>query len=341
MDSQQEVKTVLTPKDYQSDVDVRWCPGCGDYAILKMLTKAWAEVQVPKKDLLVVSGIGCSSRLPYYTDAYGFHTLHGRGPTVAIGAKMINPQLSVWLITGDGDALSIGGNHFLHLIRRNADIKLLLFNNEIYGLTKGQASPTSKRGLKTKSTPFGAIDRPMLPLPLALTAGATFVARTVDADASHMKEVFKVAATHRGTAIIEILTNCIIFNDGTFSPYEKKDTRPDATIKLVDGQPLRFGKASEKGIILDGFNLRPVDLKKQPEMENQLIIHRTGHEAEGLQSLLARMTFPDMPLATGILRQVNETVYEDAVAQVESSALATKGKPDLDRLLRGKETWTQ
>lgn len=331
--------TALGAKDYQSGADVRWCPGCGDYAILKTLTTAWAEAGIPRKDLLVVSGIGCSSRLPYYTSGYGFHTLHGRGPTVALGAKLVNPDLSVWLITGDGDALSIGGNHFLHLIRRNADIKLLLFNNEIYGLTKGQASPTSKPGLKTKTTPYGAVDRPMAPLPLALTAGATFVARAVDAHPTQMKAVFLAAAQHKGTAIIELLTNCIIFNDGAFQPFEKKETRPEATIEMTPGQPLLFGKNRQKGIVLKGFVPEVVDLEVAPERRHEVLVHQSTAEAEPLQQMLAKMCYPEMPLATGIFRQVSEPTYEEKAAGITRAARMKHGLGNLDALLEGKESW--
>ena len=334
-------KETLSAKDYQSEADPRWCPGCGDYAILKTLTKTWAQLSIPKENLLVVSGIGCSSRLPYYTSGYGFHTLHGRGPTVALGAKMVNPDLSVWLVTGDGDALSIGTNHFVHLIRRNADVNVLLFNNEIYGLTKGQASPTSKAGLKTKTTPFGAFDRPMKPLPLALASGASFVARTVDANPKEMQAVFLAAARHKGTSVVEVLTNCIIFNDGAFFDYENKKQRPNATIALADGEPLLFGDKKQMGLVQEGFSLKKVDLSQNPGLKDKVLRHNSQGGGEGLQELLARLEYPKMPLATGIIRQLEIPVYEDEANFVEMEALKAKGAPSLDKILKGDETWSQ
>lgn len=329
----------LTKKDFQSDVDSRWCPGCGDYAVLNMLTAVWAELGIKKENLVVISGIGCSSRLPYYTDAYGFHTIHGRAPTVALGSKLANPDLDVWVVTGDGDSLSIGGNHFMHLMRRNPNVKVLLFNNEIYGLTKGQASPTSQSGLKTKSTPFGSIDQPVKPLSLALTSGASFVGRIVDAYGPHMKKVLLAAGRHKGVSVVEILTNCIIFNDKVFNDFEKRDLRQDSTVELADGQPMLYGKNKDKGVILDGLKLKTVDLNEHPEMKDKVLVHKTNAEGFGMPELLAASSYPEVPLPIGIFKQVDRPVYEESVRQQEAMVVEQKGKGDLNKILMSGETW--
>src|SRR5713101_4115222 len=256
MDTVADKKPQLTRKDFQSDQEVRWCPGCGDYSILAQVQKVMPELNIPRENVVFVSGIGCSSRFPYYMNTYGFHSIHGRAPAIATGLKTTRPDLQVWVVTGDGDALSIGGNHFIHMLRRNVDINYILFNNRIYGLTKGQYSPTSELGKKAKSTPYGSVDRPFNPLSLALGAEATFVARSVDVFQSHLKATLKRAAAHQGTAFIEILQNCNIFNDGAWENLTERDLRDDNTLAIEHGQPLIFGKNKDKGIRMDGLDLQ-------------------------------------------------------------------------------------
>ena len=324
-----------TRKDFLSSTEPRWCPGCGDYSILNALTSTWAGLGIPRHNFLAVSGIGCSSRLPYYLSTYGFHTLHGRAPTVAIGAKLANPDLSVWVITGDGDGLSIGGNHLIHLIRRNADINVLIFNNEIYGLTKGQASPTSKNGIVTKSSPFGSIDRPLNPLSLALASGATFVARAVDTNAEMLKQVFQRASEHRGTSIVEIFTNCIVFNDGVFQPFENKKARDDATVELVDGSPLFYGKNKDKVLVADGFTLKSsaVDSAQEP------VVFDSKAQDPTLAEILARVSYDPLPLPVGVLRQVESEVFEQQLLQQETDQIKSKGEGDLQKLFTAGDCW--
>src|SRR5688572_13760803 len=250
--------STLTKKDLKSDQEVRWCPGCGDYAILNIVQGVVAELGVPREKLCFVSGIGCSSRFPYYMNTYGFHSIHGRAPAVATGLKTANPNLHVWMVTGDGDGLSIGGNHLAHILRRNVDVKILLFNNEIYGLTKGQYSPTSPLGLRTKTSPMGAVDRPFNPISFALGCGATFVARTIDTHQKHMEDVLRAAAAHKGAAFVEIFQNCVIFNDGCFDDVANRTVRDDKTVDLRPGQPMVYGKGGDKGLALSGFDVKTV-----------------------------------------------------------------------------------
>ena len=263
--------TKLTRKDFQSDQEVRWCPGCGDYAILASVQKVMPELGIPKENIVFVSGIGCSSRFPYYMNTYGFHTIHGRAPAIATGLKTTRPDLQVWVITGDGDALSIGGNHFLHVLRRNVDVKILLFNNRIYGLTKGQYSPASELGKKTKSTPYGSIDAPLVPLQVALGANASFVARTVDVDPQHLQGVLHRMAAHKGSAIVEIYQNCPVFNDGAFDKLTDKATKHDATMRLEQGKPVVFSGGT-KGIRLNGFEPEVVTLGENGVTEKDLLV---------------------------------------------------------------------
>jgi 2-oxoglutarate ferredoxin oxidoreductase subunit beta len=324
----------LTKKDFKSDQEVRWCPGCGDYAILNTVQGLLAGLGIPKEDIVVVSGIGCSSRFPYYVDTYGFHSIHGRAPAVASGIKTANPELSVWLATGDGDGLSIGGNHMIHLLRRNVDIKVLLFNNEIYGLTKGQYSPTSPVGLRTKSTPYGSVDRPFDPISLALGAGATFVARTIDTHAKHMTAVLEAAAKHRGTAFVEIYQNCVIFNDGAFDAVAEKSVRDDRTVDLRSGQPLVFGKEQDKGVVLDGFETRIVSAAEAS-------IWDPSTPTPGPGFMLCQMDQePLKPRPIGIFRQVEAPVFEDGVHAQIDQEIEKKGRGSLEQLVYGGETWT-
>ena len=328
----------LTKKDFATDQEVRWCPGCGDYAILAAVQGVFPELGIPKENFVVVSGIGCAARFPYYMNTYGFHSIHGRAPAVATGVKLANPDLSVWIATGDGDALSIGGNHIIHLMRRNVDVKLLLFNNRIYGLTKGQYSPTSEMGKRTKSTPFGSVDRPFNPISVAIGAGATFVARSVDVYAPHMKETLHRAAAHRGTAFMEIFQNCNIFNDGAWEPYREKELRDDNLLHLHDGQPLVFGKSKDKGIRMKGPFEPEVVTLGNGVAESDLVVHdEKGPIAYAF--MLAQMEAPAFPVPIGVYRNVDAPVFDHAMRDQIAQVTAKKGKGDLKALLYGGETW--
>ncbi len=329
----------LTRKDFQTDQEVRWCPGCGDYAILAAVQSVFPELGIPREKFAVVSGIGCSSRFPYYMNTFGFHTIHGRAPAVATGLKLARPELEVWVATGDGDSLSIGGNHTIHMLRRNVGLKVLLFNNKIYGLTKGQYSPTSEIGKKAKSTPFGSVDRPFSPLALALGAGATFLARSVDVFQPHMKTTLKRVASHKGTAFTEILQNCNIFNDGAWDAIAEKDVRDDHVLFLEHGKPLVFGKAKDKGIRMNGFDIEVVTLGPGVS-EADLLVHDERHPSLAYAFMLASMdSRPGFPTPVGILRAVDHASYEDLVNEQVRQIVASKGKGDLGKLLRGPETW--
>lgn len=327
-----------TKKDFVSNQDIRWCSGCGDYHIHNALTSTWSKLGIKKENFAVISGIGCSSRFPYYANTFGFHTIHGRAPTVAMGAKLANPDLSVWVITGDGDGLSIGGNHLIHAIRRNPDINIILFNNEIYGLTKGQTSPTSQKGLKTKSTPLGSLDAPIKPLPLAVTAGATFVARVVDTNLAMMRQVFAQASDHKGLSFIEAYTNCVIFNDGAFAKEESRIDRKDATIELKHGEPLIFGKNSDKGIVLDGLSPKAVTIGENGITKEDLLVHDETLEDPAYAYMLSNMKYPDLPTPVGIFRRIKRETYETMVREQESEA-AKRVPADLGKLLNSKDSW--
>ena len=327
----------LKPRDLASDQEVRWCPGCGDYGIIKAVQKALAGLNVPRENMVIVSGIGCASRFPYYMSTYGFHGIHGRAPALATGAKLANPDLSVWAIGGDGDLMSIGGNHLIHVLRRNVDITVLLFNNRIYGLTKGQFSPTTGLGVVTKTSPMGSIDPPFDPMALALGAGATFAARSVDRWTPHLTEIIAAAHAHKGAAFVEILQNCIIFNDGAFEAALGKGVRDDKTIKLRHGDPAIFGKDGNKGIVLDGMGLRAVELGDQYSEADVLRYDETNR---GLASMMASMEFPQMPMPMGILRRVEAPSYNDALDAQIGLAREKRGEPSLDDLFRAGDTWT-
>jgi 2-oxoglutarate/2-oxoacid ferredoxin oxidoreductase subunit beta len=328
-----------TKKDFQTDQEVRWCPGCGDYAILSAVQSVFPELGIPKEKFVVISGIGCSSRFPYYMNTFGFHTIHGRAPAVATGLKVTRPELEVWVATGDGDALSIGGNHTIHMLRRNVGLKVLLFNNKIYGLTKGQYSPTSEIGKKAKSTPYGSVDRPFNPLSLALGAEATFVARSVDVFQAHLKAVLRRAAAHQGTAFIEILQNCNIFNDGAWESLTEKDVKDDHTILLEHGKPLVFGKNRDKGIRMNGINLEVVALGGDVT-EKDLIVHDEAHSNPAYAFLLSRMDgAPGFPTPLGVLHAVDAPRYEAGMNEQLRQVIAKKGKGDLGQLLRAGDTW--
>ena len=328
----------LTKKDFVTPNDVRWCPGCGDYAILNAVQRTLPELGIPREKFVVVSGIGCSSRFPYYMNTYGFHTIHGRAPTVATGVKVANPDLSVWMITGDGDGLSIGANHLLHLLRRNLDINVLLFNNRIYGLTKGQYSPTSEVGKKTKSTPVGSVDHPINPLLFALGSEATFVARTTDTDMKHMVETFKAAQAHKGTSFVEVFQNCVIFNNKTFDSVTSRDVKDDQVLLLEEGKPLIFGSDCKRGIRLNGLDPEIVDLGEDVS-EEDLLVHQPKSPNSAYANLLAQMTYPTFPTPVGILRQLEgRETYEDALVQQVDQA-QSEGAGNLQELLTGKNSW--
>ena len=298
----------LTKKDFTSDQEVRWCPGCGDYAILAAIQKTMPELGIPKEKIVFISGIGCSSRFPYYMDTYGFHTIHGRAPAIASGLRAVNPDLTVWVVTGDGDSLSIGGNHFIHAIRRNIDLNILLFNNEIYGLTKGQYSPTSSQGTVAKSTPYGSLDYPFNPLSVAMGAESTFIARTFDQDMKGMGEVFKNAQQHRGTSVIEILQNCVIFNDAVFAGTTSKDVRADNILYLEHDKPLIFGKNKDKGIALDGMTPKVVNVADVGM--DDILVHNEHLVDPAYAGMLCRMKNPDFPVVMGVIRSTKRPVYE-------------------------------
>ena len=319
----------LTRKDFQSGLEVRWCPGCGDYAILAQIQKALPDLGIPREKFVFVSGIGCSSRFPYYMNTYGFHTIHGRAPAVALGLKCGNPDLSVWVITGDGDGLSIGTNHLIHCLRRNVDLNILLFNNRIYGLTKGQYSPTSELGKKTKSSPVGTIEEPIRPIRLALAAEATFAARTVAADQGHLRETLDAAARHRGTSFVEILQNCRVFNDGTFELIISRQTSENERVLLHHGEPIRFGPNGGKGIAVRNMEPQVVDLEKGEASVGELLVHDVRSTSPALASLLAALEPPDFPMALGVFRDVEKPTYDDSLMSQIESVTAQRGKGDV------------
>lgn len=329
----------LTAKDLASDQDIRWCPGCGDYSILAQMKKALAPLGIPREKFVFVSGIGCSSRFPYYMNTYGFHSIHGRAPTFATGLKACRPDLQVWVITGDGDGLSIGGNHLVHAIRRNVDIKIVLFNNEIYGLTKGQYSPTSRQGTRTKSSPMGSIETPLHPLSIAIGAEATFVARTVDVDVNHLTETLRRAAAHKGSAFVEIYQNCKIFNDGVFEYATDKSIKAENTLYLEHRKPLIFGKDRNKGIRLHGLDPEVVALGNGITADD-LLIHDEKAEEPSLAYLLSRMVYPRFPECIGVFRCVERPTYDDLLNSQIEQVIKTKGRGKLDELFASDDVWT-
>lgn len=328
---------VLKPADFASDQDVRWCPGCGDYSILAQMKKVLPDLGVPREKTVFISGIGCSSRFPYYMNTYGMHSIHGRAPTFATGLKSTRPDLMVWVITGDGDALSIGGNHFIHALRRNLDINIVLFNNRIYGLTKGQYSPTSVEGQVTKSTPMGSIDHPVSPLSLALAAEATFVARSMDAHVKHLGATLKRAAQHKGASLVEVYQNCNVFNDGAMAYAQEKKQRPENVIELEHGKPLVYANG-KKGIRLVGTHLESVSTDDVPV--DDLLIHDEKDSNPSIHMMLSRMSYPHMPEPIGVLRAVdNVATYDDQINEQVAEATAQKGDGDLDALFTSGDTW--
>ena len=327
----------LTRKDFETDQDVRWCPGCGDYAILATVQRLLPEIDVPKENIVFISGIGCSSRFPYYMNTYGMHSIHGRAPAVATGLKASRPELDVWIITGDGDALSIGGNHLMHILRRNLNVQLLLFNNQIYGLTKGQYSPTSEVGKITKSTPYGSIDHPFNPVAVALGADGSFVARTMDRDPKHMKAILKRAHDHRGAAFCEIYQNCNIFNDGAFFEYTEKKSKPASALFIEHQKPMVFNKGTQ-GIRLDGFALKVIDLESgQWSVDDCVVYDETSRE---LASIVGRMFWqPELPRPFGVFYCEGRPTYDELLHKQVNEVIEKRGTGDLEALLKAGDTW--
>ncbi len=330
--------SLLKPADYGSDQDVRWCPGCGDYSILAQMKKVCAKLGMDRSKTVFISGIGCSSRFPYYMNTYGFHSIHGRAPTFATGLKLARPELNIWMVTGDGDGLSIGGNHLMHVIRRNVDLKILLFNNRIYGLTKGQYSPTSEKGKKTKSSPMGSPEYPIRPISVAIGAEASFAARAIDVDIKHLEYVLERAAAHVGTAFVEIYQNCNIFNDGAYNYATDKTTRSETTLYLEHGKPLIFGKDGSKGIRLNGCT--PEVVETRMVKPDDLLIHDEKTPEPSLAFLLSRLRHPEFPEPLGVFRAVEQVRYTDLVRSQLEQAIAKDGPGDMQKLITGDETWT-
>ncbi|MGW1019259.1 2-oxoacid:ferredoxin oxidoreductase subunit beta [Streptomyces niveus] len=331
-----------TMKDFKSDQEVRWCPGCGDYAVLAAVQGFMPDLGLAKENIVFVSGIGCSSRFPYYMNTYGMHSIHGRAPAIATGLATSRRDLSVWVVTGDGDALSIGGNHLIHALRRNVNLKILLFNNRIYGLTKGQYSPTSEVGKITKSTPMGSLDAPFNPVSLAIGAEASFVARTVDSDRKHLTSVLRQAADHPGTALVEIYQNCNIFNDGAFEALKDKERAQEAVIRLEHGQPIRFGADNSKGVVRDPATGDLVVVPVTADNEHQILIHDAHTTSPTTAFALSRLADPDTLHHTpiGVLRSVRRPVYDTLMNEQLDTAVEQHGKGDLSQLLAGNDTWT-
>jgi 2-oxoglutarate ferredoxin oxidoreductase subunit beta len=326
---------VLTRKDFVSDQEVRWCPGCGDYSILAQMQKMLPELHIPRENIVFISGIGCSSRFPYYVETYGFHSIHGRALTLATGLKTARPELTVFVITGDGDGLSIGGNHLLHAMRRNVDLNVILFNNRIYGLTKGQFSPTSEFGKVTKSSPYGTTERPLNPTRIAMAAGATFVARSIDRDTKHLEDTLYRATQHRGTSFVEVYQNCNIFNDGAFAAFADKEVRQDRMTYIEHGKPLRFGKDLEHGIRLNGFT---PEIVQNAASDDGLLVHDIHTSNPTLANILVGMDYPEFPVPIGVFRDVEAPIFDQLVAEQVANAQA-KGLGSLEELLNSGETW--
>ena len=333
-----------TQQDFKSDQIVKWCPGCGDHAVLAAVLKAMPEIcekkNLTRDQFVFVSGIGCSSRFPYYMNTYGFHGIHGRAGALATGVKVANPDLSVWQMTGDGDALAIGGNHFIHEIRRNVDVNIILFNNKIYGLTKGQYSPTSKYGMVTKTSPYGTVEHPFTPGELVLGARGTFFARSLDVEMALNQEIIVRAALHNGCSVMEMLVNCMIFNNGAHAEISDREVRAERTIVLKDGEPMIFGKERDKGIILDGLKLKVVKLGENGITEKDLLVHNSKADDFGIQSMLVDMKGPDFPVALGVIRDIDEKSYDQNVAEQVESVKANSKIHSMDQLLTSGATWS-
>ena len=332
------MNTIYEAKDYKSDQYVRWCPGCGDHAVLNSLCKAMAMSGVPPYQVAVLSGIGCSSRMPYYLNTYGFHTIHGRGAAIATGVKVARPDLSIWLITGDGDCLAIGGNHFIHAVRRNVDINVVLMNNKVYGLTKGQYSPTSDRGFVSKSSPYGTVEDPFNPAELTLGARGTFFARAIDVDIQNMTEILASSASHAGASVVEVLVNCVIFNQGTHAGITDKEYRADRTIYLRHGEKMLFGKDKEKGLVLEGLQLKAVTIGQDGYMMDDILVHDAKDINVTLHTLLALMN-DELPIALGVIRDVEAPSYDTSVNQQIEEIKVKKPQHTLYDMLMSGEVW--
>lgn len=333
-------ETAFEPSHYKSDQPVRWCPGCGDHAIINSLHKAMARIGVPPHMTAVISGIGCSSRLPYYMNTYGFHTIHGRAAAIATGFKVANPEMTVWQISGDGDGLAIGGNHFIHAVRRNIDINICLLNNKIYGLTKGQYSPTSDRGFVSKSSPYGTTEDPFIPAELVFGARGNFFARSIDVELTVTQEVMLAAAMHKGTSVVEVLQNCVIYNNGIHNPITDRDVRPDRTIHLVHGEKMLFGKNKEKGLVRDGFLVKAVTIGEDGYTIDDVLVHDAHTPSNFLHQQLAMMDGKELPLAIGVIRDVESPTYNDGVTEQVARVRAAKGFNTLRDMILAGETWT-
>jgi len=335
--SNQNENSGLTKKDFISNQDVKWCPGCGDYAVLAQVQKVFPSLGIEKENFLVVSGIGCSSRFPYYMNTFGFHSIHGRAPAIASGAKLANPNLSVWIATGDGDAMSIGGNHFIHVLRRNFDVKILMFNNKIYGLTKGQYSPTSEIGKVTKTTPMGSLDYPFNPSSLAIGSGATFVARTLDRETKHLAQIISLANSHKGASFVDIYQNCNIFNDGAFSDLTNRETKHDMLLKLNNEEPMVFGENGSKILKLEGSKFQVLELEKGFSI-NDATVH--NYNDKNLAFLLSEMTMDStLPTPIGVLYKEEKATYEDMLVNQIDLAKNKSGDVDLQKIIAGSNTW--
>ncbi|MBD5180874.1 MAG: 2-oxoacid:ferredoxin oxidoreductase subunit beta [Bacteroidales bacterium] len=335
-----EENKIYSPADYKSDQSVRWCPGCGDHAILNTLHKAMAALGVPPHMTAVISGIGCSSRLPYYMNTYGFHTIHGRSAAIATGFKVANPEMTVWQISGDGDGLAIGGNHFIHTVRRNIDINMLLFNNKIYGLTKGQYSPTSDRGFVSKSSPYGTTEDPFIPAELVFGARGNFFGRSIDVELATSTQVLTAAAKHKGASVVEILQNCVIFNNGIHNHITDKEFRADRTIHLRHGEKMLFGKDNNRGLVQDGFLLKAVTLGEDGYTIDDVLVHDAHTPSNFLHQQLAMMDGYELPLAVGVIRDVEAPTYDAAVTEQVETVKAKKGFNSLRDMILAGETWT-
>ncbi|MDP3981820.1 MAG: 2-oxoacid:ferredoxin oxidoreductase subunit beta [Chlamydiota bacterium] len=332
-------KIKYTKQDFESGQDVRWCPGCGDYAILATMQRTMTKFDVPIENHVFVSGIGCSSRFPYYMNAYGFHSIHGRAPTIATGLKCVNPDLTVWVITGDGDGLSIGGNHLIHCMRKNIDVNILLINNRIYGLTKGQYSPTSEVGKITKSSPYGSIDHPINALCIAIASEATFIARTLDSDPVHMSYILERAMKHKGVSFVEIYQNCLIFNDKTFVSVTGRDNRDDRMVYLEDGKPLIFGKKKNKAIRIKRLNTQVIDLDEAQNENIELLVHHENDPDPTPAYLLTQMQYPEKPVPFGVFRCIEKPTYDEMMDHQIAESIKDKGKGDLEKLIYGADCW--
>lgn len=332
-------KQEYTVKDFKSDQEVRWCPGCGDHAIMNSIQRALPELGIPKENFAFISGIGCSSRFPYYMNTYGFHGIHGRASAIASGTKTANPELSVWQITGDGDSMAIGGNHFIHTVRRNVDLNLIIFNNEIYGLTKGQYSPTSKLGAKTKTSPYGTIENPFHPGELVIGAQGKFFARSVDNNIKLNKEIFLQAEKHKGTSVVEILQNCVIYNDKAHAAIADKKHKEDRQLVLRHGEKMIFGKEKNKGIVLEGLHLKVVEIGKDGYTEDDILVHDAEECNPGIHLMLANMRYPEYPLAVGVIRSVKGDTYERNLENQVKEVKENSEYKSMDDLLRSGNTW--